>query len=132
EDLIATQYQHLIFERNLKIKISGCMNSCGQHSLAHIGFHGSSLKAGKSVVPAAQIMLGGVSLGDGHGRAAERVIKLPSKRVTLALSTLIDDFEASSHEDELFHDYFDRQTKDYLYRMLKDRKSTRVSSSPVQ
>lgn len=119
EDLIATQYQHLIFERNLKIKISGCMNSCGQHSLAHIGFHGSSLKAGKSVVPAAQIMLGGASLGDGHGRAAERVIKLPSKRVTLALSTLIDDFEANSHEDELFHDYFDRQTKDYFYRMLK-------------
>ena len=119
ENLILTDHQDLIYNRDLKIKISGCMNSCGQHSLAHIGFHGSSLKAGKSVVPAAQVMLGGASLGDGLGRAAERVIKIPSKRVTIALSTLIDDYKENSVEDELFHIYFDRQTKDYFYRLLK-------------
>jgi len=119
EQLILTEHQDLIYNRDLKIKISGCMNSCGQHSLAHIGFHGSSLKAGKSVVPAAQIMLGGASLGDGLGRAAERVIKIPSKRVTIALNTLIQDYKLNSNLDELFHDYFDRQTKDYFYRLLK-------------
>jgi len=119
EKLILTEHQDLIYNRDLKIKISGCMNSCGQHSLAHIGFHGSSLKAGKSVVPAAQIMLGGASLGDGLGRAAERVIKIPSKRVTIALNTLIQDYKQNSNPDELFHDYFDRQTKDYFYRLLK-------------
>src|SRR5690606_35355020 len=119
ENLIFTEYFDLIYNRNLKIKISGCMNSCGQHSLAHIGFHGSSLKAGKSVVPAAQIMLGGASLGDGLGRAAERVIKIPSKRVTIALGTLIEDYKQNAAEEELFHDYFDRQTKDYFYRLLK-------------
>lgn len=119
ENLILTDHQDLIYNRDLKIKISGCMNSCGQHSLAHIGFHGSSLKAGKSVVPAAQVMLGGASLGDGLGRAAERVIKIPSKRVTIALNTLIDDYKENSVEDELFHIYFDRQTKDYFYRLLK-------------
>jgi len=119
ENVIVTEYADLIYNRDLKIKISGCMNSCGQHSLAHIGFHGSSLKAGKSVVPAAQIMLGGASLGDGIGRAAERVIKLPSKRVTVALNYLIDDYQANSVENELFHDYYERQTKDYFYRLLK-------------
>src|SRR5690606_37892932 len=119
EKLILTDHQDLIFNRDLKIKISGCMNSCGQHSLAHIGFHDSSLKAGKSVVPAAQIMLGGASLGDGLGRAAERVIKIPSKRVTIALGTLIEDYKQNAAEEELFHDYFDRQTKDYFYRLLK-------------
>lgn len=119
EDLINTEYQHLIFDRNIKIKISGCMNSCGQHSLAHIGFHGSSLKAGASVVPAAQIMLGGGSLGDGLGRVSERIVKIPSKRVTLALSLLLDDYAAHSQEEELFNDYYDRQTKTYFYDLLK-------------
>src|SRR5690606_31092430 len=119
EQFILAEHQDLIFNRDLKIKISGCMNSCGQHSLAHIGFHGSSLKAGKSVVPAAQIMLGGASLGDGFGRAAERVIKIPSKRVISALSTLIEDYKQNSIDNELFHDYYDRQTKDYFYRLLK-------------
>src|SRR5690606_6097238 len=107
------------FDRNIKIKISGCMNSCGQHSLAHIGFHGSSLKAGASVVPAAQIMLGGGSLGVGLGRVSERVIKIPSKRVTQALSLLLDDYHENSQEDELFNDYYDRQTKNYFYLLLK-------------
>lgn len=119
EQFILNEHQELIYNRDLKIKISGCMNSCGQHSLAHIGFHGSSLKAGKSVVPAAQIMLGGASLGDGLGRAAERVIKIPSKRVTVALGTLIEDYKQNAGEEELFHEYFDRQTKDYFYRLLK-------------
>jgi len=119
EKVILNDYADLIYNRDLKIKISGCMNSCGQHSLAHIGFHGSSLKAGKSVVPAAQIMLGGASLGGGVGRAAERVIKVPSKRVTHALNYLIDDYQANAVDNELFHDYFDRQTKDYFYRLLK-------------
>jgi sulfite reductase (ferredoxin) len=119
ENLINTEYEELIFDRNIKIKISGCMNSCGQHSLAHIGFHGSSLKAGASVVPAAQIMLGGGSLGDGLGRVSERVIKIPSKRVTQALSLLLDDYHENSQEDELFNDYYDRQTKNYFYLLLK-------------
>ena len=35
------------------------MNSCGQHGLAHIGFHGSSLKAGLKVLPSMQVLLGG-------------------------------------------------------------------------
>ncbi len=119
ESLINTEYQHLIYNRNIKIKISGCMNSCGQHSLAHIGFHGSSLKASGSVVPAAQIMLGGGSLGDGLGRVSDRVIKVPSKRVKQALSLLLDDYAAHSQKDELFNDYYDRQTKNYFYLLLK-------------
>lgn len=119
ENLIDTKYGELIYNRDIKIKISGCMNSCGQHSLAHIGFHGSSLKASGAVLPAAQIMLGGGSLGDGLGRVSERVIKIPSKRVTQALSLLLDDYHENSQGGELFNDYYDRQTKNYFYQLLK-------------
>ncbi|MGF1924940.1 MAG: nitrite/sulfite reductase, partial [Bacteroidia bacterium] len=79
EEVIYEDFPELIYEKNIKIKISGCMNSCGQHGLAEIGFHGSSVKANGKVVPAVQVMLGGGTVGDGVGRVAERVIKVPSK-----------------------------------------------------
>ncbi len=119
EQFIYTHYADLVHNKALKIKISGCMNSCGQHGLAHIGLHGSSMKAAGKVVPAAQIMLGGATLGDGLGRVAERVIKVPSKRVTQVVRLLLDDYQALAAPDELFHEYYDRQGKDYFYRMLK-------------
>lgn len=119
ESLIYDEYADLVYNRELKIKISGCMNSCGQHGLAHIGIHGSSLKAAGKVVPAAQVMLGGGTLGDGLGRAADRILKVPSKRVIEVLRILLDDYAANAFEGELFHDYYDRQTKDYFYRLLK-------------
>ena len=119
EGLIYEEYEDLVYDRDLKIKISGCMNSCGQHGIAHIGLHGSSLKADGKVVPAAQVMLGGGVLGDGLGRVAERVIKVPSKRVVQAVRLLLDDYAANALPSEYFHDYFERQTKDYFYRMLK-------------
>ncbi|MFM2401912.1 MAG: hypothetical protein RI950_1429 [Bacteroidota bacterium] len=45
EAVITEEFPSLIHDSAMKIKISGCMNACGQHSMASIGFHGSSLKA---------------------------------------------------------------------------------------
>ncbi|HEV7230199.1 MAG TPA: nitrite/sulfite reductase, partial [Bacteroidia bacterium] len=66
ENVIRDEYPDLIYNHDIKIKISGCMNSCGQHGLAQIGFHGSSFKAGSNVVPALQLLLGGGNLGNGQ------------------------------------------------------------------
>ena len=51
ESFIRINYPKLIEETGISIKISGCMNSCGQHGLAHIGFHGSSIKTVKAFTP---------------------------------------------------------------------------------
>src|SRR5690606_23511096 len=119
EDVIYEEYPELIYDKDIKIKISGCMNSCGQHGLAHIGFHGSSVKANGKVVPAVQVMLGGGTIGDGAGRVAERVIKAPSKRATDVLRTILNDFASNAQKEESFHQYYDRNGKDYFYQMLK-------------
>jgi sulfite reductase (ferredoxin) len=119
EDVIYNEYEDFIFNREIKIKISGCMNSCGQHGLAHIGFHGSSLKSGTRVLPSVQVLLGGGTVGDGVGRTAEKVIKVPAKRATHVLRAVLNDYKANSIEDETFHNYYDRQGKDYFYQLLK-------------
>lgn len=118
-EMIKTEYHHLIYNREINIKISGCMNSCGQHGLAHIGFHGASLKAQGKVLPSVQVLLGGGTVGNGLGRVADKVIKVPSKRATIVLSAVLDDYEGNSTDEESFHEYYDRQGKDYFYQMLK-------------
>jgi len=119
EDVVYNEYEDFVYNREIKIKISGCMNSCGQHGLAHIGFHGSSLKAGLKVLPSVQVLLGGGTVGDGIGRAAEKVIKVPAKRATHVLRAVLDDYKANSLAAESFHNYYDRQGKDYFYQLLK-------------
>lgn len=119
EDVIYNEYEDFIYNRDIKIKISGCMNSCGQHGLAHIGFHGSSLKAGTKVLPSVQVLLGGGTVGDGVGRAAEKVIKVPAKRATHVLRAVLNDYKTNSISEETFHNYYDRQGKDYFYQLLK-------------
>lgn len=119
ESYIAEFHQDFVFNRDLKIKISGCMNSCGQHGLAHIGFHGSSVKAEGKVVPAAQVMLGGGTIGDGEGRVAERIIKVPTKRVLHVVELVLNDYKRNAETTENFHAYYDRQGKNYFYNLLK-------------
>jgi len=119
ESMIREDFEHLLDDAFLKIKISGCMNACGQHMAAQIGLHGSSIKHGKLVVPAMQVVLGGGVDPEGNGFIAERVIKLPSKRIPQAVATLLDDFETNKIENEYFNDYFRRQGKKYFYALLK-------------
>jgi sulfite reductase (ferredoxin) len=120
EQVMREEYPELIHNQALKIKISGCMNACGQHSMAGIGFHGSTIKAGKAVAPALQVLLGGGVLGNGEVAFAQKVIKLPSKRGPEALRRILDDYEAQGEAEEYFHAYFERQGKPYFYALLKD------------
>lgn len=118
-EMIQQEYPGLIEDSEIKIKMSGCMNACGQHMAAQIGFHGSSIKRGELVIPAMQIVLGGGVSPEGVGSTADKVIKLPTKRIPDAMRYLLDDFAAESIGGELFNDYYQRQGKRYFYNLLK-------------
>lgn len=119
ENLIHDEYPQFVYNRDIKIKVSGCMNSCGHHGLAHIGFHGSSIKASDKVLPAIQVLLGGGTVGDGEGRIADKIIKIPVKRAIDAVRLLLNDYTCNVLPHENFHKYYDRKGKDYFYQLLK-------------
>ena len=119
ERVIRAEYADLIHDTDLKIKISGCMNACGQHMVAAIGLHGSSIKRPPLVIPAMQIVLGGGVDAAGDGSIAERVIKLPSRRIPAALRLLLDDYRDHATEGEYYPAYFRRLGKKYFYALLK-------------
>ena len=95
------------------------MNGCGQHSIANIGFHGSSLKAGVNVIPALQVLLGGGIVGNGTGRVGDKITKIPSKRGPQVLRTILNDYETNATDGEYFNTYYDRKGENYFYQLLK-------------
>lgn len=117
--VIEDEYPEYLYNKNVNIKISGCMNSCGQHGMATIGFHGSSMKAKGQVLPALQVLIGGATLGSGHGRIADKVIKIPSKRGPDVVRTLLNDFKANANASENFFDFTQRVGERYFYDLLK-------------
>lgn len=119
EKVILAEYPQYLKNKDLVIKISGCMNACGQHNMAHIGFQGMSMKAGKVVIPALQVLLGGGNLGDGNGRFADKVTKIPSKRGPEALRILLNDFEENAAGKD-FLSYYDEKGQIYFYELLKE------------
>jgi sulfite reductase (ferredoxin) len=121
EKVIRDEYPDLIFNTDIKIKISGCPNSCGQHGLAQIGFHGSTIKdkSGK-LLPALVVLLGGGKLGDGGAVISDKVgVKIPSKRGPDALRLLLNDYETNAKDGEYYHDYYKRLGQKYFYAILK-------------
>lgn len=76
------------------IKISGCPNSCGQHHIATIGFHGVGLRAGGGkVAPFAQLMLAG-GAENGIRRMARRSVRVSTKKAPQAVAKLLETWKA--------------------------------------
>jgi sulfite reductase (ferredoxin) len=119
ERLIKTEYPSYINNPDVVIKISGCMNACGQHNMAHIGFQGMSVRTkDKLVAPALQVLLGGGNHGNGKGTFADKVVKIPSKRGPEALRLILDDYEANGNGQK-FDAYYADKGEPYFYDFLK-------------
>ena len=124
EEVLKEEYPEFVHGRDITIKISGCMNACGQHNMAEIGFQGMSMRVGKTVAPALQVLLGGGTLGNGQGRFADKVVKIPSRRGPEALRLLLNDYKQHSESQESYISYYDRQGKIYFYELLKELSDT--------
>ena len=118
EKVIEAEYPHYKNNSEIEIKISGCMNACGQHNMSAIGFQGMSINAGKLVAPALQVLLGGGNLGNGKGRFADKVIKIPSRRGPEALRYILNDFDANANGSS-FVNYYEEKGEKYFYEILK-------------
>lgn len=119
ENHIKANHPDFITNNEISIKISGCMNACGQHMAASIGFHGSSIKVDDRILPAIQIVLGGGMVGH-KAYIAEKIIKIPTKRILIAITLLLEDYKINGEIDEHFTSYTVRNGKKYFYDLLKE------------
>ncbi len=105
--------------KNLKIKVSGCPNSCGQHHISDLGFYGVSRKAGSYTVPHFQLVLGGQWKNNG-GSYGLAVAAVPSKRIPETVKRLTDKYVKDRQKNESFQSFVQRIGKLEIRNLLQD------------
>lgn len=104
--------------KDLKIKISGCFNSCGQHHVADIGFFGNSRRSGSYLVPHFQVVLGG-QWTNNAGSYGLAIGAVPSKRVPEVLDAITTRYAAERLAGEPFHAWVSRLGKKEVRAILE-------------
>ena len=103
----------------IRIKISGCPNSCGHHHIADIGFYGNAVRSGERMVPSFSMLIAG--RGDGpDARIGKHVMKLPAKRIPEAVNTLIESYRSERSDAEPFSDWAIRVGNDHIKELMVD------------
>jgi sulfite reductase beta subunit-like hemoprotein len=91
----------------VRVNISGCSNSCGQHHTADIGFFGVERRAHGQSAPGYQLLLGG-HLGDASVEFGRKALRLPAKACAEATVRLVGRFAAEREAAETFPAWLDR------------------------
>ena len=104
--------------RELKIKVSGCFNSCGQHHVADIGFFGNSRRSGNHKMPHFQVVLGG-QWRENAGSYGLAVGAVPAKRVPDVLEALTNRYVAERAGDEIFQTWVKNLGRKEIKAMLQ-------------
>lgn len=104
---------------SLKIKMSGCYNSCGQHYLADIGFYGVARKKDGRDVPHFQVVLGG-RWSQEEGSYGLPITAVTSKSVPALVDKLTDHYSANREGDETFHAFIKRIGKKEAKALIEE------------
>jgi len=102
--------------QKLRIKISGCPNSCGHHHIADIGFYGNVRKVGDQQAPYYQLLLGGRVNADGV-RFGRQIMSVPARPIPAIIRELLAFYQSDRQPAETFSAWVAR-TPD---KTIKDR-----------
>ncbi len=91
----------------LRINISGCTNSCGQHHISDIGFNGAERRAHGKSAPGYQMLLGGY-VGEEQIHFGEKATRLPAKAAPQAVVRVVRQFNDERSAGETFRGWLDR------------------------
>ncbi len=104
--------------QDLKIKISGCFNSCGQHHVADIGFFGNSRKSGNRKMPHFQVVLGG-QWGQNAGSYGLAIGAVPARSVPDVVDAIADAYIAQREPTERFQAWAGRLGKKEARELIR-------------
>jgi sulfite reductase (ferredoxin) len=105
------------FDQQLKLHVTGCPNSCGQHWIADIGLEGKKIKHEGKMVDAYYFCVGG-AVG-AHAAIARPVgYRVPATEVPDALTRLLSTYLAERAPGENLRTYFSRHESDAIRARL--------------
>ena len=104
--------------QKLRIKISGCPNSCGQHHIADIGFYGNVRKIGEQQAPYYQLLLGGRVNAEGV-RFGRQIMAVPARPIPAILRELLAFYQQDRQRNESFSSWVGRTPDKSIVERLR-------------
>ena len=101
------------FDQELKLNVTGCPNSCGQHWVADIGIEGKKIKHNGQLTDAFYFCLGG-AVGQYAAIARPVGYRCPAPLVPDAIERLLRAYLADRHPAENLRAWFSRHSNDEL------------------
>jgi len=105
------------FDQHLKLHVTGCPNSCGQHWIADVGIEGKKIKVNDRLVDAYYFCVGG-ALGLHQATARPVGYRCPATEVPDAIERLLRRYLASSEPGESLRRFFARHSDEELREFL--------------
>jgi len=105
------------FDQDLKLHVTGCPNSCGQHWIADIGLEGKKLKVNGAFVDAYYFCLGG-SVGAFQTIARPVGYRCSAREVPDAIERLLRQYQATREHGENLRRFFARHSDAELRQFL--------------
>jgi sulfite reductase (ferredoxin) len=108
------------FDQHLKLNVTGCPNSCGQHWIADIGLEGKKMKVNGEVVDAYYFSVGG-SVGLHQAFARPIGYRCAARDVSEALERLLTAYVLAKEPEENLRQFFARHSDVELRTLLAGR-----------
>jgi len=105
------------FDQHLKLHVTGCPNSCGQHWIADIGIEGKKIKVQDRMVDAYYFCVGG-ALGLHQSTARPIGYRCPATAVPEAIERLLRQYLAERGDGENLRQFFARHSDAELRQCL--------------
>jgi len=116
--------------KKLRIKISGCPNSCGQHHIADIGFYGNVRKIGDQQAPYYQLLLGGKVDADGV-RFGRQIMSVPARPIPAIIRELLTFYQQDRQRGESFSEWVGRTPDNAVTERLRPLATVTSASEDI-
>ena len=105
------------YQEQLRLHITGCPNSCGQHWIADIGIEGKKIKSNGKMVDAYYFCVGG-SVGQTASIARPVGYRCPADEVPKAITRLLDFFNDERKPKETLQKFLARHSNETIRAVL--------------
>jgi sulfite reductase (ferredoxin) len=119
------------FQEQLRLHVTGCPNSCGQHWIADIGVEGKKIKSGGRMVDAYYFCVGG-SVGQFASIARPVGYRCAATEVPDAIERVLREFNEQRAPGENLRQFFARRSNDEIRGLLAGGLVSPVERDAVQ
>ncbi len=117
EELVASGLADL---PGVRINISGCSNSCGQHHIADIGFFGFEKRIDGNSAPGAHMLLGGGVVSAGQVQFGKRSLKLSAKRAPKVVTSILASYAEERLPGQSFKEWLEARGVETIEKQVEE------------